>query len=367
LALFFYVYLWMKTADFPLHEKAILLLEKLIETPSFSKEEEKTADLIYAELLGEGVKNIEKIGNNVIAKNLFFDPNKPTILLNSHHDTVKPNASYNRDPFVATQEGDKLYGLGSNDAGGPLVSLWATFLYFYEVPGLAFNLVFVASAEEEISGKNGIESILSYLPKINLAIVGEPTGMNLAIAEKGLMVLDCTAKGVAGHAARNEGENAILIALTDIQFLSNYTFEKTSTTLGPVKMSVTLINAGTQHNVVPDSCTFVVDVRLTDAYTAEEVIDILKKHLKSEIVPRSTRLKPSGISAEHPIVKKGISLGLKTYGSPTLSDQALMPFTSIKIGPGESERSHTADEYILMSEIKQGIETYINLLTDLVI
>jgi acetylornithine deacetylase len=346
--------------------KALAILQKLIETPSMSKEEQNTAQIIADSLSKENI-NYQQENNNVWAVSKNFSPDKPTILLNSHHDTVKPNASYTRDPFEAKIEGDILYGLGSNDAGGPLAALWATFVHFYGVENLPFNLVFAATAEEEISGKNGIESILQHLPQIDLAIVGEPTLMQMAIAEKGLMVLDCMAKGVAGHAAREEGENAIYAALDDINWFKNYVFEKESEVLGPIKMTVTLINAGTQHNVVPDTCSFVVDVRLTDAYTMDETLDIIKKHIKAEVTPRSMRLKPSGILLDHPIVKKGLALGLKTYGSPTLSDQALIPFPSIKIGPGDSARSHTADEYIYISEINAGIEGYIDLLTELII
>lgn len=345
---------------------AIGFLSKLIETPSLSKEEDKTL-LLFEEFFKE--KNIDfgTVKNNIWVKNKHFDSSKPTILLNSHHDTVKPNASYTKDPFKVEIVDGKLFGLGSNDAGGPLVSLLATFLYFYEKAELPYNLIFAASAEEEISGKEGIELLIKSLPKIDLAIVGEPTLMDMAVAEKGLMVLDCKAKGIAGHAARNEGKNAIYEALGDINWFRNYEFEKVSESLGPIKMAVTVINAGTQHNVVPDECSFVVDVRATDAYSLEETLEIIKQNVKSEVTPRSIRLNPSGISLDHPIVKKGIALGMKPYGSPTLSDQALMPFTSIKIGPGDSARSHTADEYIFVEEIYAGISGYVELLDGLVI
>ncbi|MCA0364057.1 MAG: M20 family metallo-hydrolase [Bacteroidetes bacterium] len=349
-----------------LSDFAIDVLKKLIETPSFSREEQGTL-AIFDHIFREKNIPFQTIGNNIWVKNKFFSPEKDTILLNSHHDTVKPNAGYTRDPFKAEIIDGKLFGLGSNDAGGPLVSLLATFLYFNEKENLPFNLIFGASAEEEISGKNGVELLLTDLPKIALAIVGEPTLMDMAIAEKGLMVLDCTAKGVAGHAARDEGKNAIYKAMNDIEWFGTFDFPKTSATLGPIKMSVTQINAGTQHNVVPDVCNFVVDVRATDSYTLEETLAIIKENVNCEVVPRSIRLRPSGISTDHPIVKRGLELGMKPYGSPTLSDQALMPFTSIKIGPGDSARSHTADEFIYVDEIKKGIEGYVGLLEGMVL
>jgi acetylornithine deacetylase len=345
---------------------AVDFLSKMIETPSLSKDEAQTL-LLFEDFFKSKNVDYQTIKNNIWAKNKHFDSSKPTILLNSHHDTVKPNVSYTRNPFKAEIVDGKLNGLGSNDAGGPLVSLLAAFLYFYENPELPYNLIFAASAEEEISGKDGIELLIKSLPKVDLAIVGEPTLMDMAVAEKGLMVLDCKAKGIAGHAARDEGKNAIYEALEDINWFRNYEFEKVSESLGPIKMSVTVINAGTQHNVVPDECSFVVDVRATDAYTLEQTLDIIKANVKSEVTPRSVRLNPSGISTNHPIVKKGLELGMKTYGSPTLSDQALMPYTSIKIGPGDSARSHTADEYIFVGEIYDGIEAYVKLLDGLMI
>ena len=347
-----------------LSDTAINFLKKLIETPSLSGEETDTL-MLFKSFFAERNIEFQILKNNIWVKNLHFDHKKPSILLNSHHDTVKPNASYSRDPFKAEIIDGKLFGLGSNDAGGSLVSLLSTFLFFYRNENLKFNLIFAASAEEEISGKNGIEVLIPNLPKIELAIVGEPTLMDMAIAEKGLLVLDCAAKGIAGHAARNEGKNAIYAALEDIVWFRNFQFSKVSNTLGPVKMSVTVINAGTQHNVVPDKCHFVVDVRATDAYTLEETLEIIKQNVKCEVIPRSVRLNPSGISEDHPIVKRGITLGMKPYGSPTLSDQALMPFASIKIGPGDSARSHTADEYIYVWEIEKGISGYIALLENL--
>lgn len=348
-----------------LTDKAISLLKALIETPSMSKEEDETADLIQKFLEAEGV-NTERIGNNIWAKNKHFDAALPTVLLNSHHDTVRPNAGYTRDPFTATVDDGKLYGLGSNDAGGCLVSLIATFLYFYGERNLKYNIVLAASAEEEISGKGGIESLLPHLPEIDFAMVGEPTQMHLAVAEKGLMVLDCVVTGKAGHAARDEGENALYKAIQHIEWFKGFVFQRVSETLGPVKMSVTVIEAGKQHNVVPDKCSFVVDVRTTDAYSNQETLAIIREHVDCEVTPRSTRLNPSGIGDDHPIVTAGKSLGRNTYGSPTLSDQALMPFPSVKVGPGDSARSHTADEYVKLQEIEEGIKLYVTMLESIV-
>lgn len=342
--------------------QAISLLKQLIETPSLSREEDASAAILEKFFNENGVAT-HRMGNNVWAKNLHFDDSKPTILLNSHHDTVKPNAGYTNDPFAAIEKDRILYGLGSNDAGGCLVSLITTFLHFHSQEGLQYNLILAATAEEEISGKDGIESLLKVLPAIDVGIVGEPTLMDMAIAEKGLMVLDCLAKGQSGHAAREEGDNAIYKAIKDIEWFKNYQFPKVSEMLGPVKMSVTMIDAGSQHNVVPDECRFVVDVRSTDAYSNQETLDIIKANVSSEVTPRSTRLNPSGIDINHPIVKAGSSLGRKTYGSPTLSDQALMPFPTLKIGPGDSARSHTADEFIYVNEIEEGIGLYIKLLS----
>lgn len=340
---------------------AIGLLQQLISIPSFSKEEEKTANLLVSFFKHHGMEAMRK-GNNVWSINKFFDPNKPTLLLNSHHDTVKPNPAYTRNPFSSDIEDGKLYGLGSNDAGGPLVSLIMTFFYFYNEQNLKYNLVLAATAEEEISGTNGIELIWNDLPKIDFAIVGEPTLTDIAVAEKGLLVLDCVAKGKAGHAAREEGVNAIYESLKDIEWFRTYQFPKVSESLGKVKMSVTVIHAGQAHNQVPAECKFTVDVRVTDAYTLEEVLDIINHHVSCEVMPRSLRLRSSGVSEDHPLVTAGKSIGKKLYGSPTTSDQALIPIPSIKMGPGDSARSHSADEFIYTSEIEAGIDSYIALL-----
>ncbi len=337
------------------------LLKQLIATPSFSRQENDTADLL-CRFLEEHAVRYDRSGNNLWAYNRHYNEDKPTILLNSHHDTVKPNPGYSRDPFTPSEEDGKLFGLGSNDAGGCLVSLIAAFLYYYERDDLQYNLCLLASAEEEISGRDGVEAAYPHLKPIAFAIVGEPTLLDLAVAEKGLMVLDCEATGVAGHAAREEGENAIYKAMQAIDWFRTFTFPKTSEHLGPVKMSVTMINAGSQHNVVPASCTFVVDVRTTDVYTNQEVLAIIRQHVDLDIRPRSTRLNPSTISLDHPIVQSGLQLGSATYGSPTMSDQALLPVPSLKVGPGDSARSHAADEFIFLSEIDRGIQFYIDLL-----
>lgn len=341
---------------------AIGLLTQLIQTPSFSREEAGTADIIAAFLTQASIST-QRQGNNVWATSRHFDPEKPTILLNSHHDTVKPGVAWTYPPFSAVLEGDRLTGLGSNDAGASAVSLLAVFRYFYAQP-TAFNLICAITAEEEVSGANGIKSILPLLGKIDLGIVGEPTGMNAAVAEKGLLVLDGIARGRTGHAARNEGENALYKALDDIHWLRTYQFPEISEMLGPVKMTVTQISAGTQHNVVPDECRYVVDVRPTECYSNEEILATVRAHVQAEITPRSTHLQSSGISSAHPIVRKAVAMGKTTYGSPTLSDQALMRFDTLKMGPGDSARSHAPDEYILLSEIRAGIADYIKLLTD---
>jgi acetylornithine deacetylase/succinyl-diaminopimelate desuccinylase-like protein len=351
--------------DLQLDEIAINLLEQLIAVPSFSKEENETA-IILEEFFKQHNIPTERKGNNVWARNKNFDHHLPTILLNSHHDTVRPNTAYTRDPFQAEIVDGKLFGLGSNDAGGPLVSLMATFLHYYPQQNLRYNIVFAASAEEEISGVGGIESIWELLPKIDFAIVGEPTLCNMAVAEKGLMVLDCITKGRAGHAAREEGLNAIYEALTDINWFRNYKFPKVSPTLGEIKMTVTVINAGKQHNVVPAECLYTVDVRVTDQYSLEDVLEIIKSNVKSQVIPRSLRMRSSGIANDHPLVEAAKKLGLELYGSPTTSDQALIPVPSVKIGPGDSARSHTADEFIFVSEIVKGIDTYIALLNEVV-
>lgn len=341
--------------------KTIGLLKQLVSTPSFSREEEKTAGLIFNYLQQEGVV-VNRSGNNVWAVNRFYDASKPTILLNSHHDTVKPNPGYTQDPFDVEIIDGKLYGLGSTDAGGALTAMIAVFLHLYEKRELVFNIVLAATAEEEISGSGGIESVWPSLPPIDFALVGEPTSCRMAIAEKGLLVLDCVARGIAGHAAREEGDNAIYKAIKDIEWFRTYRFPKISETLGSVKMTVTVIEAGKQHNVVPAECRFTVDVRVTDVYTLEEVLAEISKHVLCEIKPRSVRLKPSGIEPDHPLVKAAKTLAIETYGSPTSSDQALIPVPSVKIGPGDSARSHMADEFIYIDEIKDGIATYIRLL-----
>ena len=348
-----------------LYNDSVDLLQRLIATPSFSKEEDKTADIL-ADFFNERNIIVQRVGNNVIVKSKNFNPVLPSVLLNSHHDTVRPNSNYTRDPFNPEIVDGKLFGLGSNDAGGPLVALIATFLHYYEASDLKYNVIFAASAEEEISGTGGIERLWPALPAIDFAIVGEPTLCEMAIAEKGLMVLDCVAKGKAGHAAREEGVNAIYEAISDIEWIRTYRFPKESPTLGKIKMTVTVINAGKQHNVVPGACDFVIDVRVTDMYTLEEVLETIQSNVKSTVTPRSLRMRPSGISADHPLVLSGKKLGLKLYGSPTTSDQALIPVPSVKIGPGDSARSHSADEFIFVDEIKKGIDTYIRLLDDVI-
>ncbi|WP_142683394.1 M20 family metallo-hydrolase [Chitinophaga polysaccharea] len=345
-----------------LYDVAVALLKQMIATPSLSREEDGTAQLISEFLTAMDIPH-ERHLNNIWAFNKHYDPSKRNILLNSHHDTVKPNPQYTRDPFSPDVEDGKLYGLGSNDAGGCLVSLIATFLHFYHRSDLSYNIILTATAEEEISGANGIESILPKLPAIEFAIVGEPTLTQLAIAEKGLMVLDCTSYGKAGHAAREEGENALYKALPDLNWFKDFRFPKISETLGPVKMSVTVINTSNKaHNVVPADCTFVVDVRATDQYTLEELLEIIRANVSCEVKPRSMRMRPSFIPMDHPFVLAGVSIGKSCYGSPTTSDQALIPATSVKMGPGDSARSHTADEYIHLHEIKDGIQSYIQLL-----
>lgn len=345
-----------------LHQEAITVLQDLIRLPSFSKDEWQTASYLTKALFDKGVQ-VTRVGNNVLALNKHFDTTKPTLLLNSHHDTVKPNSGYTKDPFAPQIIDGKLYGLGSNDAGGCLVSLLATFLHFYERENLSHNLAYAATAEEEISGVNGIQSALPHLPAIAFAIVGEPTLMQMAVAERGLMVLDCKAIGKAGHAARNEGENAIYKAMMDIEWLCCHEFNRVSDLLGPVKMSVTSIETENKaHNVVPATCTYIVDVRVNELYTSEEVLEIIKSNVQSEVAARSTRLRSSMIPLDHPLVKAGLAMGKTYYGSPTTSDKALMPFPALKIGPGDSARSHTADEFIYVDEIRQGIKDYIELL-----
>lgn len=344
-------------------EIAINLLEQLVATPSFSREEDQTAAILHGFFSQQNIP-AERKGNNVWARNEHFNPALRTVLLNSHHDTVRPNSAYTRDPFQAEIIDGRIYGLGSNDAGGPLVSLIAAFLQFYHQKNLRFNLVLAATAEEEISGTGGIESIWSLLPPIDFAIVGEPTRCEMAIAEKGLMVLDCMVRGKAGHAAREEGVNAIYEAIRDIEWLRTYKFPKVSPSLGEVKMTTTVIQAGKQHNVVPAECQYTVDVRVTDQYTLEEVLDIIRQNVKASVTPRSMRMRSSGISSDHPLVLAAKKMNIPLYGSPTTSDQALIPAPSVKIGPGDSARSHTADEFIYVEEIVKGIDTYIALLDE---
>lgn len=343
------------------YKQAVTLLQELISKPSFSKEESDTAGIIEKFLQTQGVATNRYL-NNVWSVGKFYDPSLPTLLLNSHHDTVKPNSGYTRNPFDPSIENGKLFGLGSNDAGGPLVSLIATYIHFGENANSKFNIVLAATAEEEISGTNGIECIWEKLPKIDFAIVGEPTLMKMAIAEKGLMVLDCTSKGKAGHSAREEGVNALYLAIEDIHWFRTFRFDKISKVLGPVKMSVTVIQAGQAHNQVPSECHFTVDVRATEQYSLEEILETIKANVKCEVTPRSLRFRSKGIDANHPLVKAAEKLGIETYGSPTTSDQALIPVPSIKIGPGDSARSHSADEFIYLKEIEEGINGYTALL-----
>lgn len=343
--------------------EALTLLHSLIGIPSISREEDAAADFLQNYIEETGIMT-GRSGNNIWCISPMFDANRPTILLNSHIDTVKPVAGWRKQPFTPKVENGKLYGLGSNDAGGSLVSLFQAYRYL-STTEQSYNLIFLASCEEEVSGKNGIESVLPQLPPIDLGVVGEPTEMHPAIAEKGLMVLDVTARGKAGHAARNEGDNAIYKVLQDIEWFRTYKFPKESELLGPVKMSVTQINAGTQHNVIPDLCNFVVDIRSNEFYSNEEIFKEVCEHIGSEAKARSFRLNSSRIAAEHPFVLRAKEAGRIPFGSPTLSDQALMPFPSLKMGPGKSSRSHTADEYIMIQEIEEAIKLYISILDGL--
>lgn len=337
------------------------LLQKIIATPSFSKEEDNVAEVIRKFLKNKKIP-FETNLNNTWIKNKHYNFLKPTILLNSHIDTVKPVNGWVKDPFTATVEDDKLFGLGSNDAGAALVCLLGTFLHFYESDDLKYNILFAATAEEEISGKNGIEKLDEITSACEFAIVGEPTEMKMAIAEKGLIVLDAEVKGKAGHAARNEGVNAIYSAMIDVQWFQNYQFKKINPILGPVKLTVSMIQAGTQHNVVPDTCKYTVDVRTIPDFTTEQILEIIHDNVRAEINPRSTRLQPSQIDKDHLIVKAAEKLNIELFGSSTLSDQALLKIPSVKIGPGKSERSHTADEYIFLQEIEDGLKIYKKLL-----
>ena len=359
-----------------LHSKAISLLQELISTPSFSREEDKTANIIENFLNQHDIVTY-RVGNNVFSINEYFDKEKPSLLLNSHHDTVKPNPGYTRDPFDAKIDDGKLFGLGSNDAGGCLVALIATYLHFESRKDLPFNVVLATTAEEENSGPGGVEALLKDelflkvtcnaftaegLKKGTCAIVGEPTKLQMAVAERGLLVIDCIAPGKAGHAARNEGENAIYNAIADMNWIREYKFPKESDLLGANKMTVTVIETENKaHNVVPAVCKFVVDARVNELYTFEEVLAIIQENIKSEVKPRSTRLRSTSIALDHPLVKAGMALGLSHYGSPTTSDKALMPFQALKMGPGDSARSHTANEYIYTEEIEKGIDLYIQI------
>jgi acetylornithine deacetylase len=345
-----------------LTKEAIQLLKNLIETPSFSSEEDQTA-LLIEEWFKNYKIDYKRTQHNVWAVHPEYDKSKPTLLLNSHHDTVKPNRGYTKDPFKAIIEDGKLFGLGSNDAGGCLVSLIATFTYFYHQKELNYNLIIVASAEEESSGQNGLNSMLSVIPHIDVAIVGEPTLMNLAVAEKGLVVFDAKVKGTPGHAAHPNNDNAIYNTIEVLKWFQDYEFEKVSDALGKVKMTVTQINAGKQHNAVPAEVDLVVDVRVNDKYSNQEVADILTNESPCTVItPRSLRLNSSSIPMEHELVQAGIALGRETYGSPTLSDQSVLSCPSLKLGPGDSTRSHTADEFIYVNEIEEGINLYIQLL-----
>lgn len=343
---------------------ALGLLKDLIGTPSLSREEEKTGTLIAGFLGHQGVETHRK-GNNIWARNKYYDPQKPTILLNSHHDTVKPNKKYSLDPFMPIVKNGKLYGLGSNDAGGALVSLLSTFLFFYEKEDLAYNLIMTATAEEEISGAGGVISILEDLGEIDFAVVGEPTQMQMAIAEKALLVIDAVAKGRPSHAAHPNSDNSIYKAIKDIQWVEQHEFPKVSKWLGKVKMTTTVVRAGELHNQVPAECHFTIDVRVTDAYSTQEVFEVIQSNLKSEVRARSLKRDSSSLPEDHPFVNAGKALGRTCYGSPTSSDQALIPYPSLKMGPGDSTRSHTADEFIYLDEIKEGIKLYINILKKL--
>lgn len=342
----------------------IELLGKLISTPSLSRNEKASADLLQEYLESHSVP-VTRINHNILVKNRYFNPGLKSILLNTHHDTVQPGNSWTRDPYQPVMEGGKIYGLGSNDAGGSVVALLKVFIKYFANKDLKRNLILVISAEEEISGEKGISSVLPGVADIEFGIVGEPTGMELAIAEKGLMVLDCISYGKAGHAARQTGGNAIYEAVTEIQWFRDFRFPKVSETLGPVKMTVTMIQSGTQHNIIPDRCDFTVDIRTTESYSHNEILEIIKSNVRCELKPRSTRLKPSGISRDHPLAVAGVKAGLKLFGSDALSDQALMPFPTVKIGPGEASRSHQADEYITLEEIDHGVIIYEKILNQL--
>ena len=345
-----------KTLLTQLTHEAVSVLQRLIAIPSVSRNETAAADFLFDYLTRQGAAP-HRHHNNVWCEQPVAKGNRPTLLLNAHIDTVKPAATWQHDPFTPSLEADRLYGLGSNDCGGGLVSLMQLFLQL-RTTGLPYHLVFLASAEEEVSGREGIESVLPLLPPIDVALVGEPTGMQPAVAEKGLMVLDCVAHGRSGHAARNEGVNALYRALDDIAWFRSFQFEEQTSLLGPVKMSVTMIEAGTQHNVVPDVCRYVVDVRANECYTNEQILSIVRSHVSSDVTPRSTRLHSSRIDLAHPLIRAAVALGRTPFGSPTLSDQALMRFPSFKMGPGQSARSHTAEEFVCVSEIREALDVY---------
>lgn len=342
-------------------EEAVDLLTGLIRIPSFSREEAGTADLLESWFRDRGMEP-RRTGNNIWLRTPHFEAGKPSLLLCSHHDTVRPVSTWTGDPFEPRVEDGRLTGLGSNDAGASAVVLGLIYAALEQRADLPFNLHLALTAEEEIAGAGGLVSILGALGPIDLAIVGEPTGMEMAIAEKGLLVLDCTAHGVAGHAARSDGTNAISIAMRDIAWFEQWRCERESPRLGPLNMTVTQINAGSQHNVIPDRCEFVVDVRVTERYTHEEIVEMIRAHVASDVRPRSMRLRPSSIPDEHPIVRAASALDIPRFGSPTMSDQALMPFPSVKIGPGRSERSHTAEEYVTLEEIATGLRRYLDLI-----
>lgn len=347
-----------------LFSDALLLLDRLISTPSVSREEAGTADILHEFLKEKGLADVQRVGNNVFVRAAAWNDGKPVLLLNAHHDTVRPSSSYTCNPYVPTHENGCIYGLGSNDDGGAVVSLIAAFRQLYDTP-LSVNLLLAITAEEEVSGKGGISLLLPHLGHIDMGLVGEPTNMRAAVGERGLVVLDGLAEGKRGHAARNEGVNALYVALEDIQHLRNYRFERTSALLGDIKVSVTQISAGQQHNVVPDECRFVVDVRTTDAYTNEQTAELLQSVCRSTLTPRSTRLRASAIDEAHPLVRTARQLGRTMYVSPTMSDMALMPFPTLKMGPGDGARSHCADEYIREEEISEGIQIYIDYLKHL--
>lgn len=347
-----------------LTQDAVELLCRLIEIPSTSREEKDVADMLLEAMQKNYDMEVQRVGNNLWCKATNYQEKRPTLMINAHLDTVKPTVAWERPPHKATIEGECIYGLGSNDDGASLVSLVQVFRVLKD-SDLPYNLILAISAEEEVSGKNGMELLLTQMPRIDVAMVGEPTGMHPAIAEKGLMVLDLTAHGTSGHAARNEGDNAIYHAVEDIAWFQKFRFPKESNLLGPVKMTVTIVNAGTQHNVIPSECCFTVDVRSNELYSNEEIFDIVRGNVKSEVKARSFRLSSSKIEDTHPLIRRAISLGRKPFGSPTLSDQALMRFPSFKMGPGESSRSHTADEFVKISEIREAISIYLSMLRDL--